>query len=114
MTESELIDIETINSLKAVLEDGILELFSEFIADGPKALGRIEVAVNNRDIAEIDKAAHYLKGSAGNIGAIALSNACRTLEIQAKNNEIVNAEQQLVRIKQLYQGTIQFMQSQGN
>ena len=42
MNESELIDLETINTLKDMLEDGIFELFDEFIADGPQALEKLE------------------------------------------------------------------------
>ena len=113
MNESELIDLETINSLKAILEDGVYELFNEFIADGPKALEKLESAVTNMDILEIGRAAHYLKGSAGNIGAIALSNACLTLELQSKNDDIQDASAHMKNIKQLYAATIQYMQDQG-
>ena len=113
MNESELIDQETINALKDMLEDGIFELFDEFIADGPQALGKLESAVSQMNNQEIGNAAHYLKGSAGNIGAIALSNACKELELQARNDEINDATAQIDNIKQIYSATVHYMECQG-
>ena len=113
MNESELIDLETINTLKDMLEDGIFELFDEFIADGPQALEKLESAISQMNSKEIGNAAHYLKGSAGNIGAIALSDACRELESQARNDVINDAAGHLENIKQVYSATIQYMERQG-
>lgn len=112
MTESDLIDFNTISNLRTALEEGIFELFNEFISDAPNTIKRITTAVESMDTQEIAKAAHYLKGSAGNIGAIALSNACKELEILASNNDTQNILNQLDELKVVYSATIRYMQRQ--
>ncbi|MEJ2142668.1 MAG: EAL domain-containing protein [Gammaproteobacteria bacterium] len=113
MTDSDLIDFDTLNDLRTALGDGVSELFKEFISDGPAAIHRIDIAVQEMDIPEISKAAHYLKGSAGNIGAIALSDACRKLENLIENNETGKILEQRDEIKKVYSATVTFMERQG-
>src|SRR5210317_1409875 len=112
MTESDLIDFNTISNLRTALDEGIFELFNKFISDSPNAIKRIDIAVENMDTQEIAKAAHYLKGSAGNIGAIALSNACKKLEILATNNDTASMLNQVDELKVIYSATTRYMQRQ--
>jgi HPt (histidine-containing phosphotransfer) domain-containing protein len=111
MSEPDLMDIKTINSLRAVLAEGIHDLFDEFITDSLIALERLEKAIRDKNHTEINSVAHYLKGSGGNIGAIAFSNACNKLELQAINNRIEEPVAQLDYIKQLYNATVNYMKN---
>ena len=112
MNDSELIDTETIESLQSVLEDGIYELFNEFIKDSPENIERLANAIKDNDTQEISQAAHYLKGSGSNIGAIAFSNACMTLELQAKDNSLTEPEIQMGNVRQLFEETVHYMKKQ--
>lgn len=114
MTESELMDTNTIESLRSVLDDGIYELFEEFISDCPSTIERLEKALDDNNISEINEAAHYLKGSGGNIGAIAFSNACKILEDQARTNSLSETTSHMNKIRELFEETVNYMKSQMN
>lgn len=114
MTESKLMDTNTIESLRSVLDDGIYELFNEFINDCPATIERLANAINENNIPEINAAAHYLKGSAGNIGAIAFSNACKILEEQARTNVLEGAESHMKHVRNLFEDTASYMKQQMN
>jgi HPt (histidine-containing phosphotransfer) domain-containing protein len=64
--------------------DGNQALFSDVIAifleDCPRRLAAIKAAVDLRDAARIEEAAHVLKGAAANLSAIRLFEAAQTLE----------------------------------
>jgi HPt (histidine-containing phosphotransfer) domain-containing protein len=64
----------------------VLQLFQE---DVPGRLERLRQAVDEGDLVKAERAAHSIKGSAGNIGATALHDACRDVEnaARAKNEE---------------------------
>jgi HPt (histidine-containing phosphotransfer) domain-containing protein len=51
-----------------------------FLVDCPERVAAIKAAVAGGDPEEVRKAAHALKGSAGNLSATALASAARTLE----------------------------------
>lgn len=105
-------DTNTIESLRSVLEDSIYELFNAFITDCPATIERLANAIKDNNVAEINEAAHYLKGSGGNIGAIAFSNACNMLELQAKDNALIQPEVQIDKVRQLFEETVNYMKKQ--
>jgi len=112
MNKSELMDINTIESLRSVLKEGIYELFNTFITDCPATIERLANAIKDNNVAEINEAAHYLKGSGGNIGAIAFYNACSTLEYQAKDNALIEPKAQMDNVRQLFEETVNYMKKQ--
>ncbi len=82
-----LLDHDTIAALDALNEDGepdvVIEIVSLFLADVPGRLQAIHAAAGAADAAALRCAAHALKGSAGNVGATALREACLAIEQQA-------------------------------
>ena len=56
---------------------GVLRMY---LHDAPLRLAAMEQAVAAGDAAALYKAVHALKGSAGNVGALALENLCLPLE----------------------------------
>jgi signal transduction histidine kinase/DNA-binding response OmpR family regulator/HPt (histidine-containing phosphotransfer) domain-containing protein len=59
------------------------EVINLFIADVPSRIQAIEKASGEMDAAALAQAAHALKGSSSNVGAIALMALCETVERQA-------------------------------
>ncbi|MGD8526055.1 MAG: Hpt domain-containing protein [Thioalkalispiraceae bacterium] len=112
MNDADLMNLETIKSLRSALDDGIGELFDQFINDCPDALHRLENAVAQNDVTEVNILAHYLKGSSGNLGAQAFSDACKALELQARDNKLLEPEAQIQTIKQLFDKTVHYMKRQ--
>lgn len=70
--------------------DNDLELLREvaaaFTEDAPRQIATIRRSLEEEDEEVLCRQAHTLKGAAGNIGAVALSAACRRLEMAAATN----------------------------
>ena len=60
--------------------DVLVEVLTLFLNEFPSRLDKLRNAQASGDIQEVQRAAHSMKGSAGNIGARALFDACRHVE----------------------------------
>ena len=109
MDESNLMDLDTIKYLRAKLEDDINTLFDAFITETPSSIENLASVINQQNMPNINNAAHFLKGSGGNIGAGAFSNACNVLEQQSENNALIEPEIQMDNIRQLFDKTVTYM-----
>ena len=56
------------------------EIVSPFICDAPARLAALQTALASNNSAALSQTAHALKGSASNIGASAIGDACCQLE----------------------------------
>ncbi len=68
-------------------EDGaalLRELVAMFFAEAPARLGNLEAGIAAADCSRVTRAAHAMKGSAGNIGARKISALCGRLERQGR------------------------------
>ncbi|MBI2834919.1 MAG: response regulator [Acidobacteria bacterium] len=83
--------------------DGDLELLRRmadpFIADCPRRLGVIKVAIARQDCSTLERAAHFLKGSVGNFCAPAVFEAALRLERMARNGDLSGAEEAAARLE---------------
>lgn len=88
--------------LVEVYEDdnaGIIELLELMLKTNARYLDRLSNAVEARDMDAVREAAHGIKGSAGNVGAIELQRAAQELEALARDAswEGVTAKAQHIR-----------------
>ncbi len=114
-TEIELIEQEVIMDYTALdqfqqlqlsgQDDLIARLINAFVYDSPKHIDNIIDAVNCANPANLSKAAHALKSSSENMGAIRLSTACNTLENIGLNDSIDQAESVLALLQETYEKT---------
>ncbi len=88
MDAEPVLDPAAIAGLRSVAEgDGgafFRELVDIFLADTPKRLVELEQALAAGDLGTAGRAAHSVKGSAGNFGAAALARAALRAESEAK------------------------------
>jgi CheY-like chemotaxis protein len=63
-----------------------------YLNDGPTLLKRIELAVDNGDCSGLSMAAHALKSSSANLGAIGFAKLCARLEEMGRDEKIEGAE----------------------
>ena len=86
----EILDMRVIASLKELggEEDPglVLELVGMFLQDAPLRMKEIETSLANGDILTLERAAHTLKSSSANIGALGLSELCRRIVESARAN----------------------------
>lgn len=90
--EEEILDYALLGSLAELSPTGsfMSDLIAGFLTDAEQLVDRIDEAVTEQDHAAFSDRIHALKGSAGNIGAVALFKACaaaRQLGVQGFRND---------------------------
>jgi len=79
-----VLDHEILAELRAVLGGELDKLIALFLEDTPLLLARLEAAALAPDFHELREAAHSLKSSSANLGAMSLSAAAKRVELGAR------------------------------
>lgn len=74
------VDFATLATLRETAGEMFAELIRTFLSDTPPQLSILEAAVDSGDTMSLRSAAERLKRGSGNIGALALYDACIDLE----------------------------------
>jgi HPt (histidine-containing phosphotransfer) domain-containing protein len=77
----------------------VRELVGIFLADTPQRIAEIESSLAAADAKTLTRAAHSIKGSAGNFGATALAAAALGIENQGKASDLAGAQGALPHLK---------------
>ncbi len=85
---SPVIDADVLDDLRALLGDEVDRLIDVFLDDTPRLLATLENAVDGPDYAALREAAHSLKSSSANLGAMSLSAAARRIESGARERNL--------------------------
>jgi signal transduction histidine kinase/CheY-like chemotaxis protein len=83
-----VVDREVLGELRSVLGSEVDKLIELFLDDTPMLLARLEAAALAPDFEELREAAHTLKSSSANLGAMALSSAAKRVELGARMRTI--------------------------
>ncbi|MEF3082436.1 ATP-binding protein [Luteimonas sp. SMYT11W] len=83
-----VIDHEVLDDLRTVLGDEVDRLIDVFLDDTPRLLSALENAVDGPDYDGLRDAAHSLKSSSANLGAMSLSAAARRIEAGARERNL--------------------------
>jgi HPt (histidine-containing phosphotransfer) domain-containing protein len=83
-----VLDAEALDELYDVIGDDAHHIVRVFLEDAPRVLHELEQAALAPDYAALRDAAHSLKSSAANLGAMALSGAARRLELGARTQTL--------------------------
>jgi len=83
-----VIDHEVLDDLRSVLGEEVDRLIDLFIDDTPRLLAALENAVDGPDYHALREAAHALKSSSANLGAMSLSAAARRIEAGAREHQL--------------------------
>ena len=68
--------------------DVLIEILNVFLAEVPRRIDRLKAAWRDGDAAAVQRAAHSLKGSSGNIGADALAEVSREIDERTKAGDL--------------------------
>ncbi|WP_049629923.1 Hpt domain-containing protein [Cellvibrio sp. pealriver] len=79
----EHLDLDTLNTLKQVMEDDFSLLVDTFIQDSSDRIASLRQLIEGADADQIRRAAHSFKGSSSNVGALQLSALCAAMEKKA-------------------------------
>lgn len=107
MPDASPIDPAAIASLQEINPDDggefVRELVGIFLNDTPRRLGEIEAALSAQDAKTLTRAAHSIKGSAGNFGATALSAAAFAVESSGRAENLPAAQAALPNLRAEYE-----------
>ena len=84
--------IDTLRQLTVPGEPDVLtEVLKMFLDEAPPRIARLRNALAAGNIEELQRAAHSLKGSAGNIGATGMFGVCQQLDSLGRSGNIESA-----------------------
>ena len=90
-TNDKVLDMEVIGALRALEADGAPGLFNEivelFLTDTPPRMKGLEAASDAGDMPGVEAAAHSLKSSCGNLGATALVDLFKKIEMLGREHD---------------------------
>ncbi len=79
-------------------QEGLDIVLGVFLEDTPKQLGLLTAALARKDVAELRRIAHSLKGATGNLGAPAMQEAALQVETLAASGNLAKAEEKVSKI----------------
>jgi signal transduction histidine kinase/CheY-like chemotaxis protein len=83
-----VLETEIIDDLRAMLGDEVDRLIDVFLEDTPRLLKDLENAAAGPDYDALRDAAHSLKSSSANLGAMSLSAAAKRVELAAREHSL--------------------------
>jgi histidine phosphotransfer protein HptB len=88
MADTPAIDPEAIGNLRELNpgDNGefLKEIVSIYLEDTPKRIGELKASLASGDAATFTRAAHTIKGSSSNVGAVALKGVAERMELISK------------------------------
>ncbi len=103
MNDLPILDEESIENLRALGPEGddsfLKEIIGIFIDDTPQRLQEMRDAFAARDQSTFSRAAHSIKGSASNLGAMRLKSLAEKLEKAAKQASLDGLDAELPKME---------------
>ena len=94
MSNPSVIDPQAIENLRALNpgdnDEFLREIAAIFLEDTPMRLAKLDQSFSAGDVPKFTRAAHSIKGSSSNLGAVALRAAAEKLEAHARTQGIGN------------------------
>lgn len=90
-------------------EDEFLELVELFIETGTADFKKIEAGMAEHDADQVMRSAHTIKGAAGNLGFMEISDAAKLIEENAGNNILEGLDQAVSTLRSHFQSITAFV-----
>jgi HPt (histidine-containing phosphotransfer) domain-containing protein len=88
----QILDMSVVEELLSLSDDGdpelLLDLIQMFLDDGPAKVQAVTEGLQAGDFDKMERAAHSLKGSSGNLGARRLQNVCEGLQLASRDKRL--------------------------
>ncbi len=111
-TPPPLIDHEVLDELRAMLGGEVDRLIDVFLEDTPRLITDLENAASNGpDYVALRDAAHSLKSSSANLGAMSLSAAAKRIEMGARQQSLERPAVAVALVAHEFQRTRQLLRS---
>jgi signal transduction histidine kinase/DNA-binding response OmpR family regulator len=95
--------LDTIRSLQRPDKPNLLDkVIQNYCSDAPGLIENIQLGISKGDLGSALRAAHTLKSSSANLGALPLAELCKEMERRCKDNSRVGTEELLQQIETVY------------
>jgi len=91
------------NLAGAKAQELLNKIISQYLEDSPPRLEAISQAINDQDTDSLRQAAHGLRSSSANLGAVSLATCCKSIENLARAGKIPTADPTLTELNTEYQ-----------
>ena len=95
-----------IQELRGLGADFFKELVSVYLKESGEKFPMLRASLDRRDAVELERTAHTLKGSSGNLGAESLSKLCAELQTVSRAKEWDRCAELVARIEREYSVTV--------
>ncbi|MBF0352857.1 MAG: response regulator [SAR324 cluster bacterium] len=95
-----VLDNSVFSGYKRPLQKRLIDIFLNSV---PTSLEKLQHYIENRDFLQIHDEAHFLKGSCLGIGANRMAQICKVLQQNAELQEMANAENFLLQLKENFE-----------
>jgi len=94
---TDVINMDVVEELLSLTGEGdpelLVDLIQMYLEDAPHKLNEINAGLADQDWERVERAAHSLKGSAGNLGAIFVQEDCEILQVASRKQELASMTQ---------------------
>lgn len=103
MSNLPVIDSESIENLRALNpgdgDEFLREIISIYLEDTPQRIAELEESLAGGDNVRFTRAAHSVKGSSANLGAMAVRKVAEELEHQSNKQGLANVSELVTSLK---------------
>jgi signal transduction histidine kinase/CheY-like chemotaxis protein/pSer/pThr/pTyr-binding forkhead associated (FHA) protein len=105
-TETAILDHQVLDDLRSLAgakaKTFLSGIIGQYFEDSPKKLQGIQQAIDNQDATALRQAAHGLRSSSANLGAIAVADLCKQLEDLARSGTTQGSSTTMELLAQTY------------
>ena len=105
-TDPAVLDQSALAAIRALQRPGqsdiVVRVISQYMDSSPEIVDRIRRAVSEQNGTELRAAAHRLKSSSAQLGALAVASDCRELEMMGANQAMEQADEALKNLERHY------------
>lgn len=113
MTSELLLNLNTINELKDMLEENFTELFTVFKDNSREHIEQLKIAHAENNIDDVFKYTHILKGSCGSLGLTGIYDFMNDLETCLREDKNADVTSSMLELESLYSATLNALVDNG-
>ena len=96
--------MDDLRSLDSDGSNGFLkEMINIYLEESPRLISEMKAALKENQVENFTRAAHTLKSSSANLGAMALSEMCKELEMMGKSGNMSRASEKAAIVAQEFE-----------
>jgi signal transduction histidine kinase/DNA-binding response OmpR family regulator len=96
------VDPEIYHQFQEAMGEMTADILGDFFSEAPKQLNALQLSLEKKDLAVLERTAHSLKSGSALLGAMRLSGLCKALELSAREDSIADAAALLRQIEREY------------